>query len=174
MTRVQCDEIWSFTPAKQKAPVHGAGDTWTWTGIEAQSKLIISWMVDGRDGAYALAFMDDLRGRPANGVQLTTNGHKAHLCRRGGLWGRHGLSHVGKALRWAPESAKGRYSPAECNGARKEIIGGSPDPRHASTSYPEYQNLTMRTHMRRSTRPTNAFSKKWENHVHMVALYTVW
>jgi len=179
--RVQCDEIWSFTYAKQKnvarsktAPI-AAGDTWTWTGIEAQTKLIISWLVGGRDGEYALAFMDDLKSRLANRVQLTTDGHKAYLNAVEENFGADiDYAMLVKLYGEAPESAKGRYSPAECIGARKERIEGSPDPVHVSTSYAERQNLTMRMQMRRFTRLTNAFSKKWENHVHMVALYTVW
>jgi IS1 family transposase len=180
-TRIQCDEIWSFTAAKQKnvasmkKPVQGAGDTWTWTGIEAQSKLIISWLVGGRDGEYALAFMDDLKSRLANRVQLTTDGHKAYLNAVEEAFGADiDYAMLVKLYGEAPEAHKGRYSPAECIGARKERIEGSPDPKHVSTSYAERQNLTMRMAMRRFTRLTNAFSKKWENHVHMVALYTVW
>lgn len=179
--RVQCDEIWSFTAAKQKnvagmkKPVEGAGDTWTWTALDAQSKLIISWMVGGRDSDYALAFMDDLRDRLANRVQLTTDGHKAYLNAVEETFGADvDYAMLVKLYGEAPESSKGRYSPAECTGIKKTKIEGSPDPAHISTSYVERQNLTMRMQMRRFTRLTNAFSKKWENHVHMVALYTVW
>lgn len=179
--RVQVDEIWSFTYAKQKnlptakaAPVD-AGDTWTWTAIEAETKLIISWLVGGRDSDYAMAFMDDLRSRLANRVQLTSDGHKAYLeAVEGAFGGDIDYAQLVKLYGSVPESAKGRYSPAECIGARKERIEGSPDPAHISTSYAERQNLTMRMHMRRFTRLTNAFSKKFENHMHMVALYTVW
>ena len=179
--RVQVDEIWSFTGAKQKnvaamkKPVDGAGDTWTWTAIEADTKLLITWLVGGRDSDYAIAFMDDLRDRLANRVQLTSDGHKAYLeAVEGAFGGVVDYAMLVKLFGAAPESFKGRYSPAECIGSRKERIEGSPDPKHVSTSYAERQNLTMRIQMRRFTRLTNAFSKKFENHMHMVALYTVW
>ncbi len=179
--RVQVDEIWSFTYAKQKnvpsakAAPAGAGDTWTWTAIEADSKLILSWLVGGRDSEYAIAFMDDLCSRLANRVQLTSDGHKAYLEAVEGAFGSDvDYAMLVKIFGAAPESMKGRYSPAECIGARKERIEGSPDPKHVSTSFAERQNLTMRMQMRRFTRLTNAFSKKFENHMHMVALYTVW
>jgi IS1 family transposase len=179
--RVQVDEIWSFTAAKQKnvakmkAPVAGAGDTWTWTAIEAETKLLITWLVGGRDSEYAMAFMDDLRSRLANRVQLTSDGHKAYLeAVEGAFGGDVDYAMLVKIFGAAPEAMKGRYSPAECIGARKERIEGDPDPKHISTSYAERQNLTMRMQMRRFTRLTNAFSKKFENHMHMVALYTVW
>jgi IS1 family transposase len=179
--RVQVDEIWSFTYAKQKnvaaakAAPEEAGDTWTWTAIDAESKLIVSWLVGGRDSEYAMAFMDDLAGRLANRVQLTSDGHKAYLeAVEGAFGGDVDYAMLVKLYGTAPESARGRYSPAECIGARKERIEGSPDPKHVSTSYAERQNLTMRMQMRRFTRLTNAFSKKFENHMHMVAIYTVW
>lgn len=178
--RVQVDEIWSFTYAKQKnvakakAAPDGAGDTWTWTAIDADSKLIISWLVGGRDGEYAMAFMDDLRARLANRVQLTSDGHKAYLeAVEGAFGGDVDYAQLVKLYGTPPEGEK-RYSPAECIGARKTPIEGKPDPKHISTSFAERQNLTMRMHMRRFTRLTNGFSKKFENHMHMVALYTVW
>ncbi len=179
--RIQCDEIWSFTAAKQKNvpnmknPVDGAGDTWTWTGIEADTKLIVSWLVGGRDGEYAIAFMDDLRSRLANRVQLTTDGHKAYLEAVDGAFGGdvdYAILH--KVYGSSPESAIGKYSPAECIGTQKHRIEGKPDLQHVSTSYIERSNLTMRMHNRRFTRLTNAFSKKFESHVHMVAIWTVW
>jgi IS1 family transposase len=179
--RVQVDEIWSFTYAKAKniptakAAPQGAGDTWTWTAIDADSKLIISWLVGGRDGEYAMAFMDDLRSRLANRVQLTSDGHRAYLeAVESAFGGDVDYAQLVKLYGASPESAKGRYSPAECTGIRKTRIEGDPDPKYVSTSYAERQNLTMRMHMRRFTRLTNAFSKKFESHVHMVALYTVW
>ncbi|MGH6715331.1 MAG: IS1 family transposase [Bradyrhizobium sp.] len=179
--RVQVDEIWSFTAAKQKnvarmkAPVDGAGDTWTWTAIEADTKLIVSHFVGGRDGECAMWFMDDLRSRLANRVQLTSDGHRAYLeAVEGAFGGDVDYAMLVKIYGNSPEAAKGRYSPAECIGAKKERIEGNPDPKYVSTSYAERQNLTMRMHMRRFTRLTNAFSKKFENHAHMVALYAVW
>lgn len=179
--RVQVDEIWSFTAAKQKnvpamkKPVDGAGDTWTWTAIEADTKLLISWLVGGRDSDYAIAFMDDLRDRLANRVQLTSDGHKAYLeAVEGAFGGDIDYAQLVKLYGAPPDGGTGRYSPAQCTGARKHRIEGDPNPKHVSTSYAERQNLTMRMQMRRFTRLTNGFSKKFENHMHMVALYTVW
>lgn len=179
--RVQCDEIWSFVCAKQKNVATAKrqdlayGDIWTWTALDADSKLIVSWLVGGRDADYANAFMLDVADRLANRVQLTTDGHKTYLEAVEGAFGADiDYAMLVKLYGAAPESAKGRYSPADCVGARKERIEGKPDPKHVSTSYAERQNLTMRMQMRRFTRLTNAFSKKFENHVHMVALYTVW
>ena len=181
--RVQCDEIWSFCYAKEKnvarakAAPKGAGDVWTWTAIEADSKLIISWEVGDRTSATANEFMDDLRDRLANRVQLTTDGHRAYLeAVEGAFGGDVDYAQLIK-LYGEPAGQKGherKYSPSECTGTRKRRVEGSPDPAYVSTSYVERQNLTMQMQMRRFTRLTCAFSKKFENHMHMVALYTVW
>jgi IS1 family transposase len=178
--RVQVDEIWSFCAAKQKnvpnmkKPVDGAGDVWTWTALDADSKLIVQWFVGGRDGHSAKLFIDDLATRLATRVQLTSDGLRAYLEAVEGAFGADvDYAQLVKLYGEAPGAEK-RYSPAECIGCRKTRIEGNPDPAHISTSYIERQNLTMRMHMRRFTRLTNAFSKKFMSHVHMVALYTVW
>ena len=177
---VQCDEIWSFCYAKAKkvptakAAPEGAGNIWTWTALDRDSKLIISYLIGGRDSEYANAFMQDVADRLVTRVQLTTDGYRAYLNAVEGAFGADvDYAQLVKIYGEAPDAER-RYSPAECIGARKDKITGKPDKGMISTSHVERSNLSFRMHMRRFTRLTNAHSKKFENHCHMVALYTVW
>lgn len=177
--RVQCDEAWCFVHCKQrnvataKAAPEGAGDCWTWMGLDADNKLIIAYAVGGRDADYANAFMQDVADRLANRVQMTTDGHKAYLDAIEGAFGCDiDYAMLIKQYGEGPASP-GRYSPGVCIGAEQRRVEGRPDPKHISTSYAERQNLNFRMGMRRFTRLTNGFSKKVENHYHMVSLYTV-
>ena len=175
--RVQLDEIWSFVYAKAgnlkdaKAAPEGAGDAWTWTAICADTKLLISTLVGGRSTEYALHFVDDLRWRLANRVQVTSDGHRPYVIAMDTVFGEDADYAMLHKHYGADPQAERRYSPAICIGAEKRRVSGDPDPKHISTSFAERQNLTMRMHMRRFTRLTNAFSKKLENHGYAVALH---
>src|SRR5271163_3991673 len=175
--RVQVDEIWSFCYAKQKNVtkeiwdrVGYAGDVWTFTAIDADTKLVISWAVGRRDAGCAADFLQDVAGRLANRIQLTTDGHRMYLTAVPDAFGnRIDYAQLVKIYGNDAEGQK-RYSPAQCLGTKRVEVIGDPDSDHISTSYIERQNLTMRMSMRRFTRLMNGFSKKLGNHMHQVAL----
>jgi IS1 family transposase len=175
--RLQCDEIWSFCYAKMRNVPEdkqgtGAGDIWTWTAIDADSKLIISYLCGDRDAHSALNFMDDVASRVTTRIQITTDGHRVYAEAVLGAFGVDvDYAMLIKLYGKAPDRPETRYSPAACIGTRTGVLSGTPDPKHISTSYVERQNLSMRMGMRRFTRLTNGFSKKFENHAHQVALY---
>ena len=174
--RVQCDEIWSFCYAKAKnvtPAIKGehpdAGDVWTWVAIDADTKLVLSWLVGQRSLESAVAFMEDVRSRLATRVQLTTDAFRMYLTAVDQAFGADvDYAQLHKIFAF---DGGGRYSPPVCIGCKRAEVTGSPDPKHISTAYVERQNLTMRMHMRRFTRLTNAFSKKIDNHVHSIALF---
>jgi IS1 family transposase len=178
--RIQVDEIWSFVGVKEanlfsaKTVREDGGDVWTWTAIDADTKLIATFLVGDRDYHAARTFMQDLKSRLANRIQLTSDGYKTYFYAVDQVFGDDvDYAQLQKIYGREPGGER-RYSPPICLGAEKHIVKGNPDERHISTSFVERQNLTMRMHMRRFTRLTNGFSKKFENHVYMVALYTVW
>ena len=176
--KIQCDEIWSFVGCKEKEKgSHGEGDVWTWTALDTDTKMIISWLVSERDAQTATVFMKDIRDRIVNSVQLTTDGHRPYL------------QAVTTAFEYDVDYAmlikmygdndgntqtERKYRPAECTGTKKTRVMDDPNPKFVSTSYVERCNLAMRMHSRRFTRLTNAFSKKIENHCYAIALHFVY
>lgn len=179
--RVQVDEIWSFVAAKAKnsKPEHFenggySGDAWTFVAIDADSKLVISWLTGRRDAGYAADFLQDVASRLSNRVQLTSDGHKMYLDAVPDAFGEAvDFAQLVKVYGDSTEGQK-RYSPAQCLGTKRIDIIGDPDSKYISTSYIERQNLTMRMSMRRFTRLTNGFSKKLDNHIHQIALFYMW
>jgi len=175
--RLQLDEVWGFVGAKAKNADHAKkaagqqGDAWLWVATCADTKLVPSWLVGGRDSETAIVFTDDLQARLANRVQITSDGHKAYLDAIATSFGGDvDYAMLVKLYGDSPEAEK-RYSPAECIGIRKTRIEGNPDLKYVSTSFAERNNLNVRMHSRRMTRLTNAFSKKMENHAYAMALH---
>jgi IS1 family transposase len=177
--RVQADEIWSFCYAKVRTVRKdqsilernaNAGDCWTWTAIDADSKLMISYLVGSRTADNAYALLSDLKSRVTDRIQLTTDQLTVYMKSADRVFGIN-VDYAMLHKIYAQTGDSGRYSPPECIGTRSVVMTGSPDPKHISTFYVERSNLTMRMHMRRFTRLTNGHSKKLEMHQHAVALH---
>jgi len=150
----------------------GWGDIWTWTPIDADTKLIVSYMLGQRGAETANEFMQDVASRVSTRIQLTTDGHRVYADAVEGAFGADiDYAMLVKLYGASNDNPESRYSPATCIGCRTGILSGDPDPNHISTSFVERSNLSMRMGMRRFTRLTNAHSKKLENHGHAVALY---
>ena len=175
--RLQCDEIWAFVGAKKKnvtpaQKAHGWGDAWTWTAIDADTKLCVSYLIGMRDKGSACEFMQDCAARITGRPQITTDALAAYPDAIEAAFGSEAdYAQLHKIFGAPNEEDQRRYSPATCIGCDMKTVSGDPDPRHVSTSFVERSNLSMRMGMRRFTRLTNGFSKKLENHGHAVALY---
>lgn len=178
--RLQCDEVWSFIGAKAKnvrpeREIEGWGDVWTWTAIDADTKLCVAYLIGGRDGGSAREFMQDVEKRIRGRIQITTDGHRVYLDAVEDAFGADiDYAQLQKIYGAPADEDIRRYSPARCIGCEMKVVSGNPDPKHVSTSYVERQNLSMRMSMRRFTRLTNGFSKKFDNHCHAIALYFIY
>jgi IS1 family transposase len=177
--RVEVDELWSFVGSKEKnvpaakKNTGEMGDVWTWVALDAETKLVAAWYIGDRDAEAAMFFMDNLAKRLANRVQLTSDGHNAYLGAVDTAFPEIDYAMLVK-IYGATRTAPGRYSPAECIGARKAKVFGNPDPKYISTSYVERNNGIIRQHCKRYARLTQAFSKKVENHMYAFALHTMY
>lgn len=175
--KLQADEVWSFVHSKERnvprdRKGRGQGDCWTWTALDADTKLVPCWHVGARDAEAGRLFMEDLASRVAARVQLTTDGFNGYLTAVEGAFGWNGVDYAMLVKLYGPAiEGDHRYSPSECVGAEPKRVMGKPDIEHVSTSFAERQNLTMRMNVRRLTRLTNGFSKKLENHIHAISLY---
>lgn len=173
--RIQCDEIWSFVGAKMKnateeTMAEGWGDVWTWTAIDADSKLIVSYLVGQGGPRWANTFMEDVASRIDSRIQITTDGHRAYADAVEGAFGLD-IDYAMLIRLYGSDSFDTKYSPGECIGTQSAVLQQNPDPKHISTSFVERQNLTMRMSIRRFTRLSNGFSKKLQNYEASVALY---
>jgi IS1 family transposase len=178
--RIQCDEVWAFVGAKEKnasdakKAVFQWGDAWTWTALDSDSKLMVSWIVGPRHAGTANAIMRDMAWRLNNRVQVTTDAHKSYKSAVANAFGVDRNSDYAQCIKLYGEESgvpAGRYSPSECTGVEIKVMWGNPDPDHISTSHVERSNLTVRMGVRRYTRLTNGHSKKIENHVAMTSIF---
>jgi IS1 family transposase len=174
--RLQADEIWAFIGAKRKnvsadKEADGWGDVWTWTALDADTKLIVTYYVGDRGKRAAFEFMADCADRIIGRPQITTDALRHYANAIEDAFGANVDYAMLHKLYGAPTPDESRYSPATCIGCDMKVVSGDPDPKYVSTSFVERQNLSMRMGMRRFTRLTNGFSKKFENHAHQIALY---